>query len=218
MYRHRQPPSPIDRYHLLISTTYGYANLPYTMFSSMSSHSPKLTLHEALTCKNGPIIDLELFGESFVDEMPTTMIGVAGTPKLKSYDIDFGWGKPKKVETISIDFSKSISMNACKESSNDLEIGVVLPAKEMEIFVRTFQDASQSMEMDENAAEVDFGMPRLTLPSSIGKGLDYISKFMTSRLSGDLENAKLLLDYLVALNHHAEVIVVHTPIMHEIIV
>lgn len=65
---------------------------------------------------------------------------------------------------------------------------------------------------DENALQVDFeafdfGMPRLTLPSSIGKGLDYISKFTTSRLGGDLENAKPLLEYLLALNHHGEVIV-----------
>ena len=63
---------------------------------------------------------------------------------------------------------------------------------------------------DENAVEVDFGafdfgMPHLTLTSSIGNGLGYISKFTTSRLSGNLENGKPLLDHLLALNHHGEV-------------
>nr|GFC85174.1 malonyl-coenzyme A:anthocyanin 3-O-glucoside-6''-O-malonyltransferase-like [Tanacetum cinerariifolium] len=101
-------------------------------------------LHKTLTNKNGPMLDLDSVSEFFADGMPSTMIGVAGTPKLKSYDIDFGWGKPKKVETISLDFSGSISMNACKESSDDLEIGVVLPANEMDICVRTFQDGLQS--------------------------------------------------------------------------
>ncbi|GKC06652.1 malonyl-coenzyme A:anthocyanin 3-O-glucoside-6''-O-malonyltransferase-like protein [Tanacetum coccineum] len=101
-------------------------------------------LHKTLTNKNGPMLDLDSVSEFFADGMPSTMIGVAGTPKLKSYDIDFGWGKPKKVETISLDFNGSISMNACKESSDDLEIGVVLPANEMDIFVRTFQDGLQS--------------------------------------------------------------------------
>lgn len=69
---------------------------------------------------------------------------------------------------------------------------------------------------DENSLEVDFeafnfSYPRLTLPSSIGNGLHYISKFTTSRLSGDLENAKPLLDHLLALNHHGEVTVLFKP-------
>ncbi|GKD00425.1 malonyl-coenzyme A:anthocyanin 3-O-glucoside-6''-O-malonyltransferase-like protein, partial [Tanacetum coccineum] len=101
-------------------------------------------LHKTLTNKNGPMLDLYSVGEFFTDRMPSTMIGAAGTPKLKSYDIDFGWGKSKKVETISLDFNGSISMNACKESSDGLEIGVVLPANEMDIFVCTFQDGLQS--------------------------------------------------------------------------
>lgn len=63
---------------------------------------------------------------------------------------------------------------------------------------------------DENALELDFGAfdlgtPRLILPSSIGNGLGYISKFTTSRIGGDLDNAKPLLDHLLALNYHGEV-------------
>ncbi|GJY17945.1 malonyl-coenzyme A:anthocyanin 3-O-glucoside-6''-O-malonyltransferase-like protein [Tanacetum coccineum] len=46
-------------------------------------------LHKTLTNKNGPLLDLGSLGELFADGMPTTMIGVAGTPKLKFYDIDF---------------------------------------------------------------------------------------------------------------------------------
>ncbi|GKB92608.1 malonyl-coenzyme A:anthocyanin 3-O-glucoside-6''-O-malonyltransferase-like protein [Tanacetum coccineum] len=89
-------------------------------------------------------LDLESDIDVFADGVPTSMIGVAGTPKLKFYDIDFGWGKPKKVETVSIDCNGSISMNACKESNDDLEIGVCLPADEMKTFVRSFENGLQA--------------------------------------------------------------------------
>lgn len=66
-------------------------------------------------------------------------IGVAGTPKLKIYDVDFGWGKPKKYETISIDCNGSISVNASKDSQEDLEIGLSLPGKQMDACIGIFE-------------------------------------------------------------------------------
>lgn len=63
---------------------------------------------------------------------------------------------------------------------------------------------------DEDALEVDFGAfdlstPHLSLPSSIGNGMQFISKFLSSKLSENPKNAKPLLDYLLALNHRGEV-------------
>lgn len=65
---------------------------------------------------------------------------------------------------------------------------------------------------DENALEVDFGamdfsMPHLTLSSSIGNGLHFVSKFLTSNLNGGSgsQGAQPLVDYLLSLNHHGEV-------------
>ncbi|KAK9057942.1 hypothetical protein SSX86_022781 [Deinandra increscens subsp. villosa] len=97
-------------------------------------------LHKTLTDKNGVVKEIESFGDLFADGLPRTMIGVAGTPKLKFYEMDFGWGKPTKIETISIDYNGSISMNACKEKSEDLEIGVCLPSAVMEHFVGIFDN------------------------------------------------------------------------------
>nr|XP_043614072.1 malonyl-coenzyme A:anthocyanin 3-O-glucoside-6''-O-malonyltransferase-like [Erigeron canadensis] len=101
-------------------------------------------LHKTLTDNDGILKDITFYGELFKNGMPTTMIGVAGTPKLKFYDMDFGWGKPKKVETISIDYNGSISMNSCKESNEDLEIGVCLSTNEMAVFVRIFDEALET--------------------------------------------------------------------------
>nr|XP_043609973.1 malonyl-coenzyme A:anthocyanin 3-O-glucoside-6''-O-malonyltransferase-like [Erigeron canadensis] len=96
------------------------------------------SLHKALAETGGIVTNMESLFDDFLT-VPT-IIGVAGTPKLKVYDMDFGWGDPKKVETISIDYSLSISMNACRESNQDLEIGISLLANEMEDFVRVFHD------------------------------------------------------------------------------
>lgn len=63
---------------------------------------------------------------------------------------------------------------------------------------------------DENALELDFGAmdfstPHLTLSSSIGNGVNYITKFLTSKLNGQMEKAQPLVDYLLSLNHQGEV-------------
>ncbi|KAJ6959797.1 hypothetical protein NC653_037993 [Populus alba x Populus x berolinensis] len=71
-----------------------------------------------------------------------------------------------------------------------------------------------NMAKDANALEVDFGafdfsVPHLTLSSSIGNGLDFVSKFVTSKLSGRLENAQPLVDYLLSLNRQGEKLMIN---------
>ncbi|KVI04201.1 malonyl-coenzyme A:anthocyanin 3-O-glucoside-6''-O-malonyltransferase [Cynara cardunculus var. scolymus] len=96
------------------------------------------SLHEKLTDKDGILKDAESWYELSFGGVPDTIMGVAGTPKIRFYDTDFGWGKPRKYEIISIDYNGSISMNACKDSNEDLEIGVCLSATEMKAFVSMF--------------------------------------------------------------------------------
>ncbi|XP_065881335.1 sucrose synthase 7-like [Euphorbia lathyris] len=67
----------------------------------------------------------------------------------------------------------------------------------------------QKWAKDENALEIDFGAldfstPHLTLSSSIGNGMDFISKFTSAKINGSSDSAKLLLDYLAALNYQGE--------------
>ncbi|XP_076897456.1 malonyl-coenzyme A:anthocyanin 3-O-glucoside-6''-O-malonyltransferase-like [Bidens hawaiensis] len=102
---------------------------------------------EAVNNKQGFFQDMEASFEKGLAEVPT--IGVAGTPKLNVYDIDFGWGRPEKYETISIDFNRSISVNASNESSEDLEVGLCLSAKQMEAFTTIYRNELESMLSDE---------------------------------------------------------------------
>nr|GMC77578.1 sucrose synthase 5-like [Ipomoea batatas] len=87
-----------------------------------------------------------------------------------------------------------------------------ISAKEYLIFKELVFD--ENWAKDENSVEVDFGAfdysnPRLALSASIGKGLNFISKFMTSKFGGNLEDAKPLLDYLLALNYHGEKLMIN---------
>ncbi|XP_065880614.1 phenolic glucoside malonyltransferase 1-like [Euphorbia lathyris] len=67
-------------------------------------------------------------------------IGVAGSPQFGMYGTDFGWGKPEKVEIVSIDKSGSniVSMAETKDGNGGVEIGVVMEKNEMEMFTCLF--------------------------------------------------------------------------------
>ncbi|KAI3444044.1 hypothetical protein Pfo_000709 [Paulownia fortunei] len=66
--------------------------------------------------------------------------GTAGSPRFDVYDADFGWGKPKKFESISIDADSSMSLCKSRDSEKDLEIGLSLPKVRMDAFSTIFSD------------------------------------------------------------------------------
>ncbi|XP_058199599.1 sucrose synthase 7-like isoform X2 [Rhododendron vialii] len=93
-----------------------------------------------------------------------------------------------------------------KVNADDLEVDAIT-AKDYLKIKETIYD--ENWANNENALEVDFGAfdystRRLTLSSCIGNGVDFVSKFMASKTGGNLEHAKPLLDYLLALKHHGE--------------
>ncbi|KAL3630365.1 Sucrose synthase 5 [Castilleja foliolosa] len=93
-----------------------------------------------------------------------------------------------------------------KVSANDLSVEGITSTEYLKYKEMTMSD--QTWANDENALEIDFGamdyaMPRLSLSSSIGNGLDYISKFLTSKLNSS-SSAQSLVDYLLSLNHQGE--------------
>nr|XP_043611838.1 malonyl-coenzyme A:anthocyanin 3-O-glucoside-6''-O-malonyltransferase-like [Erigeron canadensis] len=74
-------------------------------------------------------------------------ISMAGSPKFKVYDVDFGWGKPKKHEGIKINSNASdvITIDASRESPQDLEFGLSLCAKQMSAFIGIFDHEISSI-------------------------------------------------------------------------
>lgn len=67
------------------------------------------------------------------------MISVAGSPHFQVYEPDFGWGRPKKVENVSIDRSGAMALAESGDGSGGIEIGLALEKHEMETFASLFK-------------------------------------------------------------------------------
>ncbi|XP_071722839.1 malonyl-CoA:anthocyanidin 5-O-glucoside-6''-O-malonyltransferase-like [Rutidosis leptorrhynchoides] len=82
--------------------------------------------------KDGYVERLEDIKNSYskLEPGPLGMINVGGSPKLEFYGVDFGWGKPKKVDFVSIDKSTSFSMVESSDRSGGIEIGLVMKSRE----------------------------------------------------------------------------------------
>ncbi|XP_047946314.1 phenolic glucoside malonyltransferase 1-like [Salvia hispanica] len=65
-------------------------------------------------------------------------ITVSGSPKLDLYDLDFGWGRPVKLEEVSIHNHNAISLSESREVIGGIEIGVALPPLKMDAFTTLF--------------------------------------------------------------------------------
>ncbi|KAF7105257.1 hypothetical protein CFC21_106087 [Triticum aestivum] len=101
-----------------------------------------------------------------------------------------------------------------KVHSDDLSVEGITPSEYLK-FKETLYD--EKWAKDNNSLEVDFGAldlstPHLTLPSSIGNGMQFISKFMSSKLNDKPESMKPLLDYLLTLNYRGEKLMVNDTI------
>ncbi|XP_074358266.1 malonyl-coenzyme A:anthocyanin 3-O-glucoside-6''-O-malonyltransferase-like [Apium graveolens] len=96
----------------------------------------------SMKLKGGPLHGSDKWLDDFAGAMRGEWtIGIAGSPKLDYYnDIDFGWGKPLKFEFVE----EPLSMSRCKDSNADLEIGIVLPKNEMDVFSTIFAQGLQS--------------------------------------------------------------------------
>lgn len=76
--------------------------------------------------------------EDFSGIIGKRILSVAGSPKFDLYDTDYGWGRPKKLEAVSIDGSGSMSLCKSRDTEGSLEIGLSLPKKEMDAFAAIF--------------------------------------------------------------------------------
>ncbi|KAJ9540913.1 hypothetical protein OSB04_027419, partial [Centaurea solstitialis] len=98
-----------------------------------------------------------------------------------------------------------------KVNSNDLSVDGITATDYLK-----FKEAivDETWANDENALEVDFGamninMPTMSLSSSIGNGVNYASKFITSKLYAQSGSQQLLVDYLLSLSHLGEKLMIN---------
>ncbi|TKY44902.1 Sucrose synthase 6 [Spatholobus suberectus] len=91
-------------------------------------------------------------------------------------------------------------------NTDDLQVEGIEAAEYLKYKEMIFDEKWAS---DENALELDFGAidfstPRMVLSSSIGNGLNFTTKILTSRLSESSQSINPLLDYLLSLNYQGE--------------
>ncbi|XP_058739298.1 phenolic glucoside malonyltransferase 1-like [Vicia villosa] len=98
-------------------------------------------LSEALeTLKDGVLNGAEDWSSWLLDGVAIADVktsGTAGSPKFEVYSTDFGCGKPKKVEMVSIDRTGAICISDCG-NGDGVEIGIVAKKKAMEAFASLF--------------------------------------------------------------------------------
>lgn len=66
------------------------------------------------------------------------ILSVSGSPRFEAYSVDFGWGRPVKVDIVSIDKTKAIFISESRNGDGGVEIGLVLNKQEMEAFADVF--------------------------------------------------------------------------------
>ncbi|XP_058746909.1 malonyl-CoA:anthocyanidin 5-O-glucoside-6''-O-malonyltransferase-like [Vicia villosa] len=61
-------------------------------------------------------------------------IGIAGSNRFGVYETDFGFGRPKKVEIVSIDGGLAIGLSESKDGNGGVEVGLVRNRHVMDLF------------------------------------------------------------------------------------
>nr|CAB3492371.1 unnamed protein product [Digitaria exilis] len=69
-----------------------------------------------------------------------TLLSVAGSPRFRVYDVDFGLGRPAKVAMVSAAKGGAMPVAEARGSAGGVEVGVSLPAAHMERFQKCFAD------------------------------------------------------------------------------
>jgi isoflavone 7-O-glucoside-6''-O-malonyltransferase len=75
----------------------------------------------------------------------TIKYSITGSPKFEVYSIDFGFGKPKKVDITSADKTGAFSLSESRNNDGGIEIGLALNKQEMEAFSTLFVQGLESI-------------------------------------------------------------------------
>ncbi|KAF6171121.1 hypothetical protein GIB67_041757 [Kingdonia uniflora] len=113
---------------------------------------------EDLLGKDGIVVAAEVIGkgiqmsikgvlEGFQDDLANCSLtalehvsGIAGSPKWKFYETNFGWGRPKKVELCTTHHTKGVSFSERSDGETGIDIEVLLNKIDMDAFKINFAD------------------------------------------------------------------------------
>ncbi|WOL05416.1 hypothetical protein Cni_G14145 [Canna indica] len=76
--------------------------------------------------------------QKIISLMPERPMSIAGSPRYGVYEVDFGWGRPRRVEMTSIEKTPGTISLAESREGGGIEMGLVLPKSEMDAFIFCF--------------------------------------------------------------------------------
>ncbi|KAK4267538.1 hypothetical protein QN277_024307 [Acacia crassicarpa] len=100
----------------------------------ISESLKRLEDEEILSAAERWISYMQIFGLTDTYRIFST----ARSPRFEVYNTDFGWGRPKKVEIVSIDNTGAFSLSDSRNGNGGIEIGLVLNKTKMEAFSALF--------------------------------------------------------------------------------
>ena len=88
---------------------------------------------------------IALWLDKFREAAMAGMWTVAGSPRFRVYEVDFGFGRPVKVEIVSVARTGAMAVAEGRSSTGGIEVGISLPAAGMQRFQECFRDAIDSL-------------------------------------------------------------------------
>ncbi|KAL4205192.1 hypothetical protein AMTRI_Chr01g136130 [Amborella trichopoda] len=74
----------------------------------------------------------------FTELVGTGFLSVAGSPRFGVYETDFGWGRPRRVEVVSIDKEGGIALSEARDEEGGVQVSLSLRSSEMHQFESLF--------------------------------------------------------------------------------
>ncbi|GJN06904.1 hypothetical protein PR202_ga24678 [Eleusine coracana subsp. coracana] len=99
----------------------------------------------------GPVTEIMgLLQQRFEDAAAATagLLTVAGSPRFRVYDLDFGFGRPVKVDIVSVARTGAIAVAESRVGDGGMEVGLALPPDGMAAFRKCFADAVAGLDLD----------------------------------------------------------------------
>ncbi|GJN28221.1 hypothetical protein PR202_gb16320 [Eleusine coracana subsp. coracana] len=103
----------------------------------------------------GPVTEIMgLLQQRFVDAAAPTagLLTMAGSPRFRVYDLDFGFGRPAKVDVVSVARTGAIAVAESRVGDGGMEVGLALPPDGMAAFRNCFADAIAGLDLDAGAS------------------------------------------------------------------
>ncbi|KAL5724130.1 hypothetical protein ACHQM5_007431 [Ranunculus cassubicifolius] len=141
------PPLPITYFGNCLRPTYLEAKRSNLLGKDGMLIAAEVIGNAIQTIENGEAI-FKHTGNFFTDMISISssrdrVVPVAGATSLGTYDTDFGWGKPKKAEIVSITGTRAISLSECPSEVGAVEVGLARNISEMDAFASMFATTIQ---------------------------------------------------------------------------